>query len=147
MEVILQQDFKGLGYKHDLVTVKPGYGRNYLIPKGFATVANVANKKVALENAKQAAHKIAQRKQDAEAVAAKLGQLTVEVKVKTGEKGQIFGSVTPVQLAETLKAQGIIIDRRDISFDGPIKTLGIHKATIVLHQEVVRSFQFKVTTA
>ncbi|MEM7055552.1 MAG: 50S ribosomal protein L9 [Bacteroidota bacterium] len=147
MEVILKQDFKGLGYKNDLVTVKPGYGRNYLIPKGFATVANAANKKVALENAKQAAHKIAKRKQDAEAIAAKLDQLTIEIKVKIGEKAKIFGSVTPVQLAETLKARGIIVDRRDISFDGPIKTLGIHKATIVLHQEVVRSFQFKVIAA
>lgn len=144
MEIILKQDFKGLGYKNDLVKVKPGYGRNYLIPKGFAVVANVANKKVALENAKQAAHKVAKRKQDAEAVAAKLDQLTIEVKAKAGKSGKIFGSVTPLHLAETLKTQGIIVDRRDISFDEPVKTLGVHRATLVLHKEVVHSFPFKV---
>ena len=144
MEVILKQDFKGLGYKNDLVTVKPGYGRNYLIPKGFAVVANAANKKVALENARQAAHKVVKRKQDAVALAARLDQLTIAVKAKAGEKGKIFGSVTPRQLAEALQEQGILVDRRDISFETAIKTLGVHKAMITLHKEVVHSFSFQV---
>lgn len=144
MEVILKQDFKGLGYKNDLVTVKPGYGRNYLIPQGFAVVANAANKKVALENARQAAHKVVKRKQDAVALAARLDQLTIAVKAKAGEKGKIFGSVTPRQLAEALQEQGILVDRRDISFETAVKTLGVHKAIITLYKEVVHSFSFQV---
>jgi len=144
MEVILKQDFKGLGFKNDLIKVKPGYGRNYLIPQGFSVVASETNKKVALENAKQAAHKVAKHKQDAEAMAARIDQLTIEIKARAGEKGKIFGSITPLQLAEALREQGIFVDRRDISFDHPIKTLGVHKATVRLHKEVTHPFSFQV---
>lgn len=144
MEIILKQDFKGLGYKNDLVKVKPGYGRNYLIPQGFAMVANATNKKVALENTKQALHKLAKHKQDAEAVAAQLDQVDLAIKAKIGEKGKIFGAITPLQVAEALKSKAIVIDRRDISFEKPIKTLGLHKAIIKLHKEITHSFAFKV---
>lgn len=144
MEIILKQDFKGLGYKNDLVKVKPGYGRNYLIPQGFAMIANETNKKIAAENARQAAHKLAKHKQDAVTLAAKLDQLTIKILAKAGEKGRIFGTVTPLQLSDALKEQEILIDRRDIKFEKPIKDLGMHKATINLHKEVVHSFQFEV---
>jgi large subunit ribosomal protein L9 len=145
MEIILKQDFKGLGYKNELVKVKPGYARNYLIPQGIALVANEANKKVALENARQMAHKIAKRKQDAEAIAARLSQLTIQLKVKAGETGRLFGAVTPIQVAEALQEQtGYVADRRDIGFEKAVKTLGVHKAIVKLHKEVAVTLQLKV---
>ena len=147
MEVILRQDVEGLGYKNDTVKVKPGYGRNYLIPQGFAVVANEANKKVALENARQAAHKVAKQREEAEALAAQLDRLTVEIAVKTGENGKIFGSITATQLADALKEQQIVVDRKSITFGRPIKELGTHAATIVLHKEVVHTLAFSVTAA
>ena len=144
MEVILKHDFKGLGDKYDLVKVNPGYGRNYLLPKGIAVVANTANKKVALENIRQAAHKVAKRKQEAEAIAAKLDQLHITIKAKAGEKGKIFGSVTSSQLAEALKENNIVIDRKNINFEKPIKILGTHKAIMSLDKEIVHPFSFEV---
>jgi large subunit ribosomal protein L9 len=147
MEIILKQDFKGLGYKNDLVKVKPGYGRNYLIPQGFAMIANETNKKVAVENARQAAHKLVKRKQDAEAIAVRLNEVIIQIPAKAGEKGKIFGAITSLQLSEALKAQAILVDRRDISFEKPVKSLGKHKAIINLHKEVVYPFQFEVVLA
>lgn len=145
MEIILKQDFKGLGYKNELVNVKPGYARNYLIPQGIALVANEPNKKMAQENARQMAHKMAKRKQDAEAIAIKLRQLTIQVKAKAGEKGKIFGAVTSLQLADALREQsGYVADRRDISFEKPIKTIGTHKANVKLHKEVFVTLQLEV---
>jgi large subunit ribosomal protein L9 len=147
MEVILKQDLKGLGQKNNTVTVKPGYGRNYLIPQGFAVVANEVNKKVALENARQAAHKVAKLRKEAEAIAEQLGRLTIELTTKVGDSGKIFGSITPAQLANALAAQSIVVDRKDISFSNPIKVLGTHEATIVLHKEVVHTLSFRVISA
>ncbi|HYC85588.1 MAG TPA: 50S ribosomal protein L9, partial [Chryseosolibacter sp.] len=94
MEVILKQDVQGLGYKNDIVKVRAGYGNNYLIPNGLALIANDSNKRLVNENIRQAAHKAAKVKQDAEAVAQKVGELTVEIKTKAGESGKIFGAVT-----------------------------------------------------
>jgi len=102
MEIILKQDVTGLGYKNDTVKVKPGYGRNYLIPTGAAIIATEANKRMTAENIRQAAHKAAKIKQDAEALAAKIGELTIEVGTKAGESGKIFGAVTAVQVSEPL---------------------------------------------
>lgn len=147
MEVILKKDFKGLGYKNDLVAVRPGYGRNYLIPQDLAMVASAANKKVALENARQTAHKVAKRKQDALAIAAQLDQLTIVVAAKAGEQGKIFGSITASKLTEALQEQGIWIDRKDIRFETAAKTLGVHQAMITLHKEVVHPFSFQVVAA
>lgn len=147
MEIILKQDFAGLGYKNDIVKVKPGYGRNYLIPKGFAVVANQANKKVALENVRQAAHKVAKQREEVQMLSEQLDRLTLEIKVETGDNGKIFGSVTSAQLADALKAQGVVVNRKNIRFNQPIKELGMHEATIVLHKDVVYTLSFGVTAA
>lgn len=147
MEVILKKDLRGLGHKNDTVQVKPGYGRNYLIPKGLAMIANEVNKKVALENIRQAAHKTAKLKEEAQALAAQLDTLTVEVTAKAGDNGKIFGSITTTQLAESLKSHRIVVDRRDISFEKPVKELGSHEASVALHKEVIHTLQFRVVAA
>ena len=144
MEVILKEDLRGLGYKNDTVKVKPGYGRNYLIPQGLAMVANEVNKKIASENVSQAAHKAARLKEEAEALATQLEQVTLEITAQAADTGKIFGAVTPLQLASALKDQRIIIDRKDISFAKPVKALGVDEATLTLHKEVVHTLKFKV---
>ena len=145
MEIILKQEVKGLGYKNELVTVVPGYARNYLIPQGIALVANSVNKKIALENIKQSAHKVAKHKQDAVALADKLSQFTLPLSVKAADNGKIFGAITALQLVEVLRVQtGYIADRRDISFQYPIKNLGFHKAMVRLHKDVVATIQINV---
>ena len=147
MEIILKETLQGLGHKNDTVRVKPGYGRNYLIPKGLAVVANAVNKKIASENIRQAAHKLARLKEEAQALAAQLDKMTIEITAKAGSSGKIFGSVTPAQLSSTLKTQGIIVDRKDISFAKPIKALGPHEASLTLHKEVTHPLTFKVVAA
>jgi large subunit ribosomal protein L9 len=136
MEVILTQDIQGLGYKNDVVKVKPGYGRNYLIPNGSALIANDSNKRMIAENTRQAAHKAAKVKQDAEAIAQRLGELTVEIKTKAGETGKIFGAVTAIQIADVLKAKGFDIDRKKVVLKETPKQLGTYKVTLDLHKEV-----------
>jgi large subunit ribosomal protein L9 len=147
MEVVLKQDFKKLGSKNSIVKVKPGYGRNYLIPQGFAVVANEVNKKIALENARQTAHRVAKQKDEAKAIAAQLDQLTIKMTAKAGDSGKIFGSITSAQLADALKAYHIVVDHKDISFGKSIKELGAHEATIMLHKEVVYTLAFSVVSA
>ena len=149
MEVILKQDFKGLGEQYTIVKVKPGYGRNYLIPQGFAVVANEVNRKIALENTRQAAHKAAKKKKNAEALAAHLDRLTIEITAPTGDNGKIFGAITAAQVASALKEQNVVVDRKDISLGQgqAIKELGTHQATIVLHKDVVYTLTFRVTSA
>ena len=136
MEVILKQDVTGLGYKNDVVKVKPGYGRNYLIPNGVALIANEANKKLIAENTRQAAHKAAKVKQDAEALAQKVGELVIEIKTKAGESGKIFGAVTALQIADALKAKGFDIDRKKVHLKETPKQLGTFHVTLDLHKEV-----------
>jgi large subunit ribosomal protein L9 len=143
MEVILKQDIQGLGYKNDTVSVKPGYGRNYLIPQGYAIIANVSNQKMISENIKQAAHKADKLKKDAEDLAKALGNLILEIGTKAGESGKIFGAVTAMQLADALKSKGFDIDRKKISFT-PIKELGEYKAIIDIHREVQHEISIKV---
>lgn len=144
MEIILKQDIPGLGYKYDTVKVKPGYGRNYLIPQGFAILANSSNRKMMEENIKQAAHKAEKLKTDAEELAGKLQALTIKIGTKAGENGKIFGAVTSNQLAEVFKDNGFDVDRRRISFKGDIKTVGEYEAVIDLHREVKPSINFAV---
>lgn len=144
MEVILKKDVSGLGQKNDLVKVKPGFGRNYLIPQGIAVTANATNKKVAQENARQAAHKVAQLKQAAEALAARLATLDIAVASKASESGKIFGTITASQLAKALQAYEIEVDRKNIRFSQSIKELGTHEATIALHKDVMHTLSFKV---
>ena len=136
MEVILREDLKGLGYKNDVVTVKPGYGRNYLIPRGIAILANASNRKMIEENVRQAAHKAEKALKDAKDMAAKMGQIVVEIKTKAGESGKIFGAVTALQVADALAAKGFEFDRKKISLPKNIKEVGEHTAVVDLHKEV-----------
>ncbi|WP_276498225.1 50S ribosomal protein L9 [Pontibacter litorisediminis] len=144
MEVILKDDVKGLGYKNDIVDVKPGYGRNYLIPQGLAVIADKSSKKVVAENIRQAAHKAEKIKNDAQELANNIGDITVDLPAKVGETGKIFGSVTTLQLSEALKAKGFDVDRKRISFDQDVKTAGEYTATLNLHKEVKHQVKFNV---
>lgn len=144
MEVILKEDINGLGYKNDIVNVKPGYGRNYLIPQGFAVIANSSNKKVVTENIKQAAHKAEKVKTAASALAASIGEQKIEIKAKVGESGKIFGAVTTLQISDALKAKGFSVDRKKIAFDSEVKTVGDYTATLDLHKEVKHKVNFTV---
>ncbi len=144
MEVILKTDIAGLGYKNDLVAVKPGYGRNYLIPQGFAVMASETNKKVLAENIKQAAHKAEKLKKDAEDLAAAIGDLTLEIPAKVGESGRIFGRVTNTQISDALKAKGFDVDRKKITLDSEVKSLGEYTATLDLHKEVKHKVKFVI---
>lgn len=144
MEVILKQDVHGLGYKNDTVKVRPGYGRNYLIPNGIAMIANDSNKRMMNENIRQAAHKAAKLKQDAEAMAQKIGDLTIEIGTKAGESGKIFGAVTASQVADVLKAKGFEVDRKKVIFKEQPKQLGNYTVTLDLHKEVKHEVKISV---
>jgi|SRR5690606_1403158 len=144
MEVILKDDVKGLGFKNDIVAVKPGYGRNYLIPQGMAVLADKSNKKVVAENIRQAAHKAEKIKSDAQAIADQIGDMTLEIPARVGANGSIHGRVTELQISEALKAKGIEVDRKKISFDSEVKTTGEYSASIVLHKEVKHQVKFNV---
>ena len=144
MEVILKDDIKGVGFKNDIVTVKPGFGRNYLIPQGLAVMADKSNRKVVAENIRQAAHKADKIKNDAQAIADQIGDMTLEIPARVGESGKIFGAVTTLQISEALKAKGIDVDRKKISFDSDVKNAGEYTASIVLHKEVKHQVKFNV---
>lgn len=144
MEVILKDDIKNLGYKDDLVTVKPGYGRNYLIPQGLAVLATEANKKILAENVRQASHKAEKIRKDAEALAEKIGDLVLTIEAKAGESGKIFGAVTPLQIAEALEAKGIEVERRRINFPSEVKELGDYEVELDLHKEVKHNVKIAV---
>lgn len=147
MEIILKDDVKGLGYKNDLVTVKPGYGRNYLLPQGLAIVADKSAKKIVAENVRQAAHKAEKVKADAQVVADQVGDQVFDLPAKVGETGKIFGRVTTLQLAEALKNKGIDVDRKRLSFDQEPATAGDYTATLNLHKEVKHTVNFRVVAA
>ncbi len=145
MEIILKEDIQGLGYKNDIVNVKPGHGRNLLIPKGLAVMATPSTRKVLAENIKQAAHKAAKIKQIALDIATRIEAITIEIAAKVSDTGKIFGSVTSIQLADALEKQGITVDRRRITFvEKEIKTLGDFSAIADLHREVKAPIKFKV---
>lgn len=114
MEIILRENIKGLGFRNDIVDVKPGYGRNYLIPQGFAVLATPSNKKVQAEDLKQAAHKAEKLKAEAEAVAAGVAGATFEVKAKIGDSGKIFGAITTLMIVDQLKTKGYEGDRKSV---------------------------------
>lgn len=148
MEVILKDDIKGLGYKNDVVKVRPGYGRNYLIPRGYALLATDSNKKMVAENLKQVAHKAEKIKTEAQALADKIAALaSLEIPAKIGESGKIFGAVTTLQISDALKAKGIDVDRKKISFKGDVKEAGEYTASVDLHKEVKQDLKFKVVAA
>lgn len=136
MQVILKEDILNLGFKGDVVNVKKGYGRNYLIPQQKAVIASESALKMLAEDNRQRAHKLAKIKADAEALAASLNGVSISIATKASESGKVFGSVTTVQIADTLAAQDLVVDRRLIALKEPLKELGAHKVAIKLHKEV-----------
>ena len=144
MELILIEDVAGLGYKNDIVSVKKGYGRNYLIPQGKAVIASESARKVLAENLKQRAHKLAKIKADAEELAAKLAPVALTIATKVSATGTIFGAVTNIQIAEELAKLGFEIDRKTIVVKETIKEVGSYTATVKLHKEVSVEIAFEV---
>jgi large subunit ribosomal protein L9 len=144
MEVILKEDVANVGYKDDIVNVKSGYGRNFLIPQRKAVIASEPAKKVLAENQKQRAHKLAKIKQDALDLAAKLEGTKLVIGAKTSSTGTIFGSVNNIQIAEELAKKGFEIDRKTIVIKDSVKEVGNYKATIRLHKEVSVEIPFDV---
>lgn len=144
MEIILKEDIVNLGYKNDIVTVKSGYGRNYLIPSGKAVIASPSAKKMLAEDLKQRAHKLEKIKKDAEAVAAKLEGVTLIISTKVSSTGTIFGSVGNIQIAEELAKKGFDIDRKIIVVKDTVKEVGTYKAIIKLHKEISVEIPFEV---
>ena len=144
MEVILKQDVAGLGYKNDIVKVRAGYGNNYLIPNGIALIATNSNKKLVQENIRQVAHKAEKLKQDAQNLANKIGDLTLEIGTKAGESGKIFGAVTALQIADSLKSKGFEIDRKKVVLKESPKQLGTYNVTLDLHKEVKHEIKVSV---
>ena len=144
MKIILKEDIANLGYKDDVVEVKSGYGRNYLIPTGKAVIASESALKVLAENLKQRAHKIAKIKADAEAAAAALEGVSLTIAAKVSANGTIFGSVGNIQVAEALEQAGHNVDRKLIVVKDTIKEVGNYTATIKLHKEVSVEIPFEV---
>ncbi len=144
MKIILKEDVRGLGYKDDVVEVRDGYGRNYLIPQHKAVVATESALKVLAENQRQRAHKLAQIKADAEAAAAALEGVALTIGAKTSATGTIFGSVNAIQIAEALEKLGHNIDRKLIIIKDNIKEVGKYSATIQFHKEVAVEIPFEV---
>ncbi|MDE7027233.1 MAG: 50S ribosomal protein L9 [Duncaniella freteri] len=143
MKIILKEDINGLGYKDDVVEVKNGYGRNYLIPTGKAVIASEAALKVLAENQRQRAHKLERIKADAEAAAAALEGVKLTIGAKTSSTGTIFGSVNSIQIAEALEKLGHNVDRKLISLEA-VKEVGNYTATIRLHRDVTVEVPFEV---
>lgn len=146
MEIILKQDINRLGHKDDIVVVKDGYARNYLIPQGFAILATPSAKKVHAENLKQRSHKEAKIKQIASELAEKIKLKTFKIGAKTSSTGKIFGSVNNIQLAEAINKKGFEIDRKiiEIQDEESIKQTGTYKAILKLHKEVKVEVEFEV---
>lgn len=146
MKIILKENVTNLGYKDDVVEVKDGYGRNYLIPQGKAVIANASSLKQLAESQKQRAHKIAKQLEDAKAAAAALEGVALTIATKTSATGTIFGSVGPLQVAEALEKLGHNVDRKLISIKGTIKEVGSYSATVKFHKEVSVEVPFEVVS-
>ncbi|MBD5204302.1 MAG: 50S ribosomal protein L9 [Bacteroidales bacterium] len=144
MKLILKENVADLGYKDDVVEVKNGYGRNYLIPQGKAVIASEAALKQLAENQRQRAHKLAQIKAEAEAAAQALEGVKLTIGAKTSSTGTVFGSVNAIQIAEALEKLGHQVDRKIISIKEPVKEVGVYTATIKFHKDVVTEVEFEV---
>jgi large subunit ribosomal protein L9 len=145
MEIILIQDVNKLGQKDDLVNVKAGYGRNFLIPRGYAVAASSSAKKMHTENLRQRAHKEEKIKIAAQEIAGRLADVKIVVGAKTSTSGKIFGSVNTIQIAESLKEKGFDIDRKNITLpEDQIKEVGNYKAVIKLHRDVKVEVEFEI---
>ena len=147
MDIILKTDVPTLGYRGDIVKVKSGYARNYLIPQWMAVIADEANRKMNTEDLKQGANKLNKMKTNAQDVANNLSNTTIEIAVRTGAGGKIFGSVTTLQIAQSLKEKGFDIDRRKIHLDAEIKTTGEYQASVDLHKDVKAKVNLKIVAA
>ena len=145
MEIILLTDIANLGHKDDIVDVKQGYGRNYLIPQGYAILATPSARKVVAENLRQRAHKEAKLKAEAEEIAAQLAEVKLTIGAKTSSTGKIFGSVNSIMISETLKEKGFDIDRKKIVLKD-VKEIGTYTALIKLHREVKVDVEFEVVS-
>ena len=146
MQVILLEDILNLGYKDDILTVKDGYGRNYLIPQKKAIIASESAKKVLAENLRQRAHKLEKIKADAQELASKLEAVSLTIGAKTSSTGTIFGSVTNIQIAEELAKKGFEVDRKIIVIKEQVKEVGSYKAIAKLHKEVSVEIPFEVVS-
>lgn len=146
MQIILKEDVTNLGFKDDIVTVKDGYGRNYLLPQGKAVIATESAKKVLAENLKQRAHKLEKIKKDAQDLATKLEAVSLTIGAKTSSSGSIFGSVTNIQIAEALAKLGHNVDRKVIIIKDAVKEVGTYKAILRLHKEVSVEVPFEVVS-
>jgi len=145
MDIILNEDIATLGYKNDIVKVKAGFARNYLIPKGLAKVANEQNRKIAAEVIKQQAAKLEKVKAEMNALKDKIEAATIKIGAKAGTSGKIFGSVTSLQIADVLKEQfGVEIDRKKIKIIGEVKELGSYQSRVELYKEIIAESNFEV---
>ncbi|MCJ8288601.1 MAG: 50S ribosomal protein L9 [Crocinitomicaceae bacterium] len=145
MEVILKKNVDNLGYSNEVVSVKSGYGRNFLIPQGYAVLATASAKKAHEEIMKQKSHKDSKILAEAQELATKIEGTSVKIVTKVGEKGKIFGSVNTLQLSEALKAQGVEVDRKSLKIkDEPIREIGTFEASANLHKDVKATFSFEV---
>ena len=145
MDIVLKEDIPGLGHKDDIINVKDGYARNYLIPKGLAVNATATVKKMHKEILKQRAHKEEKIRQEAEALAEKMKDIALTIGAKTSTKGKIFGSVNTIQIAASLKSEGFDIDRKNITIkEELIKEVGNYTATVKLHKEVSVEIPFEI---
>ena len=145
MEIILLTDIANLGHKDDIVDVKQGYGRNYLIPQGYAILVTPSARKVVAENLRQRAHKEAKLKAEAEEIAAQLAEVKLTIGAKTSSTGKIFGSVNSIMISESLKEKGFDIDRKKIVLKD-VKEIGTYTALIKLHREVKVDVEFEVVS-
>jgi large subunit ribosomal protein L9 len=146
MEIILLEDINNLGYKDDIVKVKDGYGRNYLIPTKKAVIASPSAKKMLAENLKQRAHKLEKIKVEAQELAEKLQGVSLTIGAKTSSTGKIFGSVNNIQIAEALEKEGYNVDRKVIVIKEAVKEIGQYKAVLKLHKEVSVEIPFEVVS-
>ena len=144
MKIILKENVPSLGYKDDVVEVKDGYGRNYLIPQGLAIIASESALKRRAEDHKQRAHKLEKIKADAEAAAAALEGVRLTIGAKTSSKGTIFGSVNALQIAEALEKLGHVVDRKIIEIKDPVKEVGVYRAILRFHKDVIKDIEFEV---
>jgi large subunit ribosomal protein L9 len=147
MEVILKEDVANLGQKNDIVSVRPGYGRNFLIPGGVAILATESAKKVFAENRKQQAHKLEKIREEALELAKQLEGKKLTIGAKTSSTGKIFGSVNTIQIAEALAKDGFQIERKNISIsDDQVKEIGSYTAVVKLHRDVKVNIDFEVVS-
>jgi large subunit ribosomal protein L9 len=145
MEVILKKDVEHLGFANDVVKVRDGYARNFLLPNGFAVSATTSERKQLAETLKQRAHKEAKVRAEAEKHAEALAGKSIKIGAKVGEKGKIFGSVNTIMLADAFKMLGVDIDRKHIKLKGEaIKTIGKYEAEVVFHRDVIKQIPFEV---